>query len=32
MPEDVDTANMLIKLYTQTGEYEKAAALKAKFK
>lgn len=32
LPEDVDTANMLIKLYTQTGEYEKAAALKAKFK
>jgi len=32
MPEDVETANMLIKLYTQTGEYEKAKELKAKFK
>lgn len=32
MPEDLDTANMLIKLYTQTGEYEKATALKAKYK
>ena len=32
MPQDVDTANMLIKLYTQTGEYEKSKALKAKFK
>lgn len=31
-PEDVDTANMLIKLYTHTGEYDKGAAIKAKYK
>ena len=31
MPEDIDTANMLIKLYTQTGAYEKAKELKAKY-
>ncbi|MDF1672900.1 MAG: tetratricopeptide repeat protein, partial [Vicingaceae bacterium] len=31
-PEDVDTANMLIKLYTHTGEYDKSAAIKAKYK
>lgn len=31
MPEDIDTANMLIKLYTQTGDYEKAKELKAKY-
>lgn len=30
-PEDVDTANMLIKLYTHTGDYEKGNAIKAKY-
>jgi tetratricopeptide (TPR) repeat protein len=30
-PEDGDTATMLIKLYTQVGEYEKAKELKAKY-
>lgn len=30
-PADVDTANMLIKVYTQTEQYDKAKALKAKF-
>lgn len=30
-PEDGDTATMLIKLYTQVGDYEKANALKAKY-
>lgn len=30
-PKDVDTANMLIKVYTQTEQYEKAKAIKAKY-
>ncbi|MBI2281604.1 MAG: tetratricopeptide repeat protein [Bacteroidetes bacterium] len=30
-PQDVDTANMLIKVYTQTEQYEKAKVLKAKY-
>ncbi len=30
-PEDVDTGNMLIKLYTHTGQYDKAKEIKAKF-
>jgi len=30
-PEDVDTANMLIKAYTQTGQYDKAKETKAKY-
>ncbi len=30
-PKDVDTANMLIKVYTQTEQYEKAKVLKAKY-
>lgn len=30
-PEDVDTGNMLIKLYTHTGEYAKAKEIKAKY-
>jgi tetratricopeptide (TPR) repeat protein len=30
-PEDVDTANMLIKVYTQTEQYDKAKAIKAKY-
>lgn len=30
-PEDGDTATMLIKLYTQVGDYEKANALKTKY-
>lgn len=31
-PGDVDTANMLIKLYTRTEQYDKAKVIKAKFK
>ena len=30
-PKDVDTANMLIKVYTQTEQYDKAKAIKAKY-
>ena len=30
-PEDVGTANMLIKVYTQTGQYDKAKETKAKY-
>jgi len=30
-PEDIDTANMLIKVYTQTEQYDKAKAVKAKY-
>jgi len=30
-PKDVDTANMLIKVYTQTEQYDKAKATKAKY-
>ncbi|GAB4257969.1 MAG: hypothetical protein Kow0079_15200 [Vicingaceae bacterium] len=30
-PNDIDVANMLIKLYTRTGEYQKAKDLKAKY-
>jgi len=30
-PEDVDTGNMLIKLYTHTGQYDKAKEIKAKY-
>lgn len=30
-PEDVDTGNMLIKLYTHTGDYAKAKEVKAKY-
>jgi len=30
-PEDVDTANMLIKVYTQIGQYDKAKEIKAKY-
>lgn len=30
-PGDAGAGNMLIKLYTQTGEYDKAAAIRAKF-
>lgn len=30
-PEDVDTANMLIKVYTQTEQYDKAKEIKAKY-
>lgn len=30
-PEDVDTGNMLIKLYTHTGQYDKVKEIKAKY-
>jgi tetratricopeptide (TPR) repeat protein len=30
-PSDVDTGNMLIKLYTHTGQYDKVKEIKAKF-
>ena len=30
-PEDIDTANMLIKVYTQTEQYDKAKEIKAKY-
>lgn len=30
-PDDIDTANMLIKVYTQTEQYEKAKEVKAKY-
>lgn len=30
-PEDADTGNMLIKLYTHTGQYDKVKEIKAKF-
>jgi tetratricopeptide (TPR) repeat protein len=30
-PSDTDTGNMLIKLYTHTGEYDKAKEIKAKY-
>jgi tetratricopeptide (TPR) repeat protein len=30
-PDDIDTANMLIKVYTQTGQYDKAKEIKAKY-
>lgn len=30
-PKDIDTANMLIKVYTQTEQYDKAKATKAKY-
>lgn len=30
-PSDVDTANILIKVYTQTEQYDKAKAIKAKY-
>jgi len=31
-PQDVDAANMLIKVYTRTEQYDKAKAIKAEFK